>query len=112
MAVTLTTSAQQRVQNYLERRGHGVGLRLGVKDSGCSGWAYTVDYADESMPDDLHFQSGEVLVLVDPVSLPYVDGTEIDFVQEGLNSSFKFNNPNVTDECGCGTSFAVTPEND
>lgn len=107
MAVTLTSSAQQRVQNYLARRGHGIGLRLGVKDSGCSGWAYAVDYADEQLPQDQTFVSGDVMVLVDKGSLPFVDGTEIDFVQEGLNSAFKFNNPNVTDECGCGTSFAV-----
>lgn len=107
MAVTLTPAAQQRVSQYLAKRGHGVGLRLGVKTSGCSGWAYAVDYADAQREDDNVYTSGDVQVLVDQDSLPYVDGTEIDFVQEGLNSSFKFNNPNVEDECGCGSSFAV-----
>lgn len=107
MAVSLTHAAQQRVENYLSKRGHGAGLRLGVKHSGCSGWAYVVDYADEQAPNDAVFHSGAVVVFVDADSLPYVDGTEIDFVQEGLNQAFKFNNPNVTDECGCGTSFAV-----
>lgn len=108
MAVTLTTAAQKRVSQYLAKRGHGIGLRLGVKKSGCSGWAYLVDYAETQNEDDSVFASGDVKVLVNAESLPFVDGTEIDFVQEGLNSNFKFNNPNVEDQCGCGTSFAVT----
>jgi iron-sulfur cluster assembly protein len=99
MAITLTERAANHVQNFLAKRGKGVGLRLGVKTTGCSGLAYKLEYADASNP--------EVKVVVDPKSLPYIDGTELDFEREGLNEGFKFKNPNVKDECGCGESFTV-----
>ena len=107
MAITLTEKAAQHVQKYLVRRGKGVGLRLGVRTTGCSGLAYKLEYADEVKPEDHKFESNGVTVLVDPKSLPYLDGTELDFAREGLNEGFKFNNPNVKDECGCGESFNV-----
>ncbi|HOA95273.1 MAG TPA: iron-sulfur cluster assembly protein IscA [Quisquiliibacterium sp.] len=107
MGVTLTESAARHVARYLERRGKGVGLRLGVKTTGCSGMAYKLEYADEVQPDDLQFESHGVRVIIDPKSLPYIEGTELDFVREGLNEGFKFNNPNVKSECGCGESFNV-----
>ncbi|NND60175.1 MAG: iron-sulfur cluster assembly accessory protein [Gammaproteobacteria bacterium] len=105
--ITLTESAATRVHNYLERRGHGLGLRVGVRKTGCSGYAYTIDYADEVGPDDLEFSSNGVKVIVDPDSLPLIEGTEVDFIKEGLNESFRFRNPNVRGECGCGESFNV-----
>ena len=107
MGVTLTESAARHVARYLERRGKGVGLRLGVKTTGCSGMAFKLEYADEVQPDDLQFESHGVRVIIDPKSLPYIEGTELDFVREGLNEGFKFNNPNVKSECGCGESFNV-----
>ena len=107
MGVTLTESAARHVARYLERRGKGVGLRLGVKTTGCSGMAYKLEYADEVQPDDLQFESHGVRVIIDPKSLQYIEGTELDFVREGLNEGFKFNNPNVKSECGCGESFNV-----
>ena len=107
MAVTLTSSAASRVEKYLENRGKGVGLRLGVKTTGCSGMAYTLEFVDEMHPEDRIFESHGVKILVDPKSLVYIDGTELDFAKEGLNEGFKFNNPNVKDECGCGESFTV-----
>ncbi len=107
MAVTLTESAARHVSRYLERRGKGVGLRLGVKTTGCSGLAYKLEYADDVQPEDHAFESHGVKVLVDPRSLAYIDGTELDFVREGLNEGFRFNNPNVRSECGCGESFKV-----
>ena len=107
MAVTLTEKAATRVQNFLARRGKGVALRLGVRTTGCSGMAYKLEYADAVNPDDLLFESHGVKVVVDPKSLPYLDGTELDFAREGLNEGFKFNNPNVKDACGCGESFNV-----
>jgi iron-sulfur cluster assembly protein len=107
MAISLTESAAERVRNRLASRGRGLGLRLGVKASGCSGFSYIVDYADEVRPDDLVFESGGVKVFVDPQSLPSIDGTQIDFVRQGLNESFHFANPNVRAECGCGESFTV-----
>lgn len=106
MSVTLTESAAKRVQTFLAKRG-GVGLRVAVKTSGCSGMAYALEFADAADKDDLHFESHGVTVLIDPKSLPYINGTELDFVREGLNEGFKFNNPNVKNECGCGESFAV-----
>lgn len=107
MAITLTEKAAQHVLNSLVKRGKGVGLRVGVHNSGCSGLAYKLEYADEMAEGDLQFVSNGVTILVDPNSLPYLNGTELDYVREGLNESFKFNNPNVKSECGCGESFGV-----
>lgn len=107
MAITLTENAAKHVQNFLSRRGKGVGLRLGVRTSGCSGMAYKLEFADEASDDEVKFESGGVTLLVDPHSLPYLDGMELDYTREGLNEGFKFNNPNVKDMCGCGESFKV-----
>jgi iron-sulfur cluster assembly protein len=107
MAVTLTEAAARHVTRYIARRGKGVGVRLGVRTTGCSGLAYKLEYADQAMPEDLRFESHGVAVFVDPKSLAYLDGTELDFVREGLNEGFRFNNPNVKAECGCGESFQV-----
>lgn len=107
MAITLTERAARHVSNFIAKRGKGVGLRLGVRTSGCSGLAYKMEFADEVNADDLRFESHGVTVLIDPKSLQYLDGTELDFVREGLNEGFKFNNPNVKDACGCGESFNV-----
>jgi iron-sulfur cluster assembly protein len=107
MTVSLTQSAAERVRSFLESRGRGVGLRLGVKKTGCSGFAYVVNYADEVGVADVVFEDRGVRVIVDAESLRYVDGTEIDFVRQGLNEAFKFRNPNVRGECGCGESFNV-----
>jgi len=107
MTVSLTESAADRVRSFLESRGRGVGLRLGVKKTGCSGFAYVVNYADEVGAADVVFEDRGVRVIVDADSLRYVDGTEIDFVRQGLNEAFKFRNPNVRGECGCGESFNV-----
>jgi iron-sulfur cluster assembly protein len=107
MAVTLTERAATHVAGFIARRGKGVGLRLGVRTTGCSGLAYKLEYADAVNPEDLTFESHGVQVVIDPKSLPYLDGTELDFAREGLNEGFKFNNPNVKDECGCGESFNV-----
>lgn len=107
MGVTLSEKAATHVSNYIAKRGSGVGLRLGVRTSGCSGMAYKLEFADDITPEDLIFESHGVKLLIDPKSLPYLEGTELDFVREGLNEGFKFNNPNVKDECGCGESFNV-----
>ena len=107
MAITLTEKAAQHVSRYLTRRGKGVGLRLGVKPTGCAGLAYKLEYADDVAGEDTVFESHGVKVIVDPKSLPYIDGTELDFAREGLNEGFRFNNPNVKDECGCGESFRI-----
>ena len=107
MAVTLTDRAAEHVQRYIAKRGKGVGLRLGVRTTGCSGLAYKLEFADEIKPEDTSFESNGVRVLIDPKSLAYLDGTELDFVREGLNEGFKFNNPNEKDRCGCGESFNV-----
>jgi iron-sulfur cluster assembly protein len=107
MAVTLTDRAAEHVQRYIDKRGRGVGLRLGVKTTGCSGLAYKLEFADDILPEDTQFESHGVRVLIDPKSLAYLDGTELDFVREGLNDGFKFNNPNEKDRCGCGESFNV-----
>jgi len=107
MAVTLTEAAARHVTRYLGKRGKGVGVRLGVKTTGCSGLAYKLEYADEVKPEDTQFESHGVRIIVDPKSLPYLEGTELDFAREGLNEGFKFNNPNVRDSCGCGESFNV-----
>ena len=107
MAITLTETAANRVEKFLANRGKGLGLRLGVKTSGCSGMAYTLEFVDELGTEDIVFGSRGVKVIIDPKSLVYLDGTELDFTKEGLNEGFKFNNPNVKDECGCGESFTV-----
>ncbi|WP_424191654.1 iron-sulfur cluster assembly protein IscA [Ampullimonas aquatilis] len=107
MAISLTEKAAQHVSRYMVKRGKGIGLRLGVRTTGCSGLAYKLEYADESQPDDEIFESHGIKVLVDPKSLAYLDGTELDYAREGLNEGFKFNNPNVKDECGCGESFRI-----
>jgi iron-sulfur cluster assembly protein len=107
MAITLTEKAAKHITRYIERRGKGVGLRLGVRTTGCSGLAYQLEYVDEALPEDTLFESLGVKVYVDPKSLAYLDGTELDYVREGLNEGFKFQNPNVKDECGCGESFRV-----
>jgi iron-sulfur cluster assembly protein len=107
MSVTLSETAAQHVANFIAKRGKGVGLRLGVKTSGCSGMAYKLEFADAANDEDIIFESHGVKVLVDPKSLPYIDGTELDYTKEGLNEGFKFNNPNVKDACGCGESFNV-----
>ncbi len=107
MAITLTESAASHVSRFIARRGKGVGLRLGVKTTGCSGMAYKLEFADAADAEDIVFESRGLKVLVDPKSLPYIDGTELDYAKEGLNEGFKFNNPNVKDQCGCGESFNV-----
>ncbi|HKR35037.1 MAG TPA: iron-sulfur cluster assembly protein IscA [Steroidobacteraceae bacterium] len=107
MSISLTSSAADRVRSFLGRRGHGVGLRLSVKKTGCSGFAYVVNYADEIGADDVVFEEQGVKVIVDRASLDYIDGTEVDFVKQGLNEAFRFRNPNVKGECGCGESFTV-----
>jgi len=107
MSVTLTEAAARHVSRYLDRRGKGVGVRLGVKTTGCSGLAYKLEYVDEAAPEDVVFENHGVKVLIDPKSLAYIDGTELDFVREGLSEGFKFNNPNERDRCGCGESFRV-----
>ena len=105
--ITLSESAAKHVSNFLAKRGKGIGVRLGVKTSGCSGMAYKLEFADAAEADDVVFDSHGLKVLVDPKSLPYLDGTELDYTKEGLNEGFKFNNPNVKDQCGCGESFNV-----
>jgi iron-sulfur cluster assembly protein len=103
----MTERAAQHVTNFLARRGKGLGLRLGVKTTGCSGMAYKLEYADAANPEDRSFESHGVKIFIDPKSLAYLDGTELDFVREGLNEGFKFNNPKERDRCGCGESFRV-----
>jgi len=107
MAVTLTRQAADHVSRYLQKRGKGVGLRLGVRTTGCSGMAYKLEYVDEPEPVDQVFESFGVKVYVDPKSLAYIDGTELDYAREGLNEGFKFSNPNEKATCGCGESFTV-----
>jgi iron-sulfur cluster assembly protein len=107
MSITLTESAARHVSKYISQRGKGVGVRLGVKTTGCSGLAYKLEYADAIAPEDQVFECHGVKVLVDPQSLSYLDGTELDFVREGLQQGFKFSNPNERDRCGCGESFRV-----
>ncbi|NIR61604.1 MAG: iron-sulfur cluster assembly protein IscA [Gammaproteobacteria bacterium] len=106
MSITLTDTAAEQIKRNLARRGAGLGLRVGVRRSGCSGWMYVIDYADEVRPEDSVFEDRGVKVVVDGRSLAYLDGTELDYVREGLNEQFKFRNPNVKDACGCGESIA------
>ena len=107
MAITLTEKAANHVKNFLAKRGKGVGLRLAVRTTGCSGMAYVLEFVDEPGAGEQEFESHGVRVFVDSKSLAYIDGTELDYAREGLNEGFKFNNPNVKDTCGCGESFNV-----
>lgn len=107
MAITLTPPAAERVRTYLKARGSGVGLRVGVKKTGCNGFSYVINYADAVDQEDVVFEDRGVQVVVDRESLKLIDGTEVDFVKEGLNEAFSFRNPNVAGECGCGESFSV-----
>ncbi|HFE37881.1 MAG TPA: iron-sulfur cluster assembly protein IscA [Gammaproteobacteria bacterium] len=107
MAITLTKAAADRVKLFLDKRGKGVGLRLGVKTSGCSGMSYVLEFVDQIESADEVYEQFDVKIIVDKKSLLYIDGTELDYTKEGLNEGFKFNNPNVTGECGCGESFNV-----
>lgn len=107
MAITMTDAAADRVRHFLSNRGKGIGLRVGVKTTGCSGLAYVLEFVDELNPDDEVFDQQGIKLIVDGKSLVYIDGTELDFTREGLNEGFKFNNPNVNGECGCGESFTV-----
>lgn len=105
--ITLTQNAARHIQNFLAKRGKGEGIRLGVKTSGCSGMAYTLEFVDDIQAEDMVFEGHGVKVFVDPKSHVYLDGTELDYTKEGLQEGFKFQNPNVKDECGCGESFHV-----
>jgi iron-sulfur cluster assembly protein len=107
MAISLTAAAADHVTRFLANRGKGLGIRLGVRTSGCSGMAYVIEFADTMEPDDRVFEDHGVKVIVDPKSLLYLDGTELDFGREGLNEGFRFNNPNAKHACGCGESFNV-----
>jgi iron-sulfur cluster assembly protein len=107
MAITLTTAAANRVKAFLHKRGSGIGLRLSVKTTGCSGFAYVTEFIDSATANDIEFVSNEVHVFVAKDKLQYLDGTEIDFIKDGLQENFKYNNPQVKAECGCGESFSV-----
>lgn len=107
MAISMTAAAADRVRNFLHNRGKGIGLRVGVKTTGCSGLAYVLEFVDTLNEDDQVFEHDELKLVVDGKSLVYIDGTQLDFVKEGLNEGFQFNNPNVDGECGCGESFTV-----
>ncbi|OLO07369.1 iron-sulfur cluster assembly protein IscA [Salinicola sp. MH3R3-1] len=105
--ITISESAATQIRHVLEERGSGLGLRVAIKPSGCSGYSYVLDIADDLRAEDVEFEERGVKVLVDREALNVLDGTEVDYVSEGLNRFFRFNNPNVTDECGCGESFNV-----
>ena len=107
MSISLTETAADRVKSYLEKRGKGVGVRLGVKTTGCSGMAYTIEFVDQIASEDHVFEDKGVKVIVNPKSIVYLRGTELDFAKEGLSEGFKFKNPNEKDRCGCGESFSV-----
>ena len=107
MAISLTNSAAERVRNYLAARGSGFGLRLGITETGCSGYSYVINYADDVSATDIVFEDKGVKIVVDPEALKLIDGTEVDFTKNGLNEAFSFRNPNVTGECGCGESFNI-----
>ena len=112
MAITLTEKAAKQIQSQLAKNGSGVGLRLGVKKVGCNGFAYTFDYAAETLAGDQVFESHNITLVVDAVSLPFIDGSHLDFVTEGFNKSFKFDNPKAEGECGCGESFNLKKTNE
>ncbi|MDK4576494.1 iron-sulfur cluster assembly protein IscA [Kingella kingae] len=105
--ITVTSNAATHIRNYLTKRGKGEGIRIGVKTSGCSGMAYTLEFVDEVQPEDTVFEQDGVKVFIDPKSLVYLDGTQVDYQKEGLQEGFKFENPNVKESCGCGESFHV-----
>lgn len=105
--ITITANAANRVQKFIENRGKGIGLRLGVKTTGCSGLAYKLEFVDAKSDEDIEFESNGVHIFIDPKSLQYLDGTEVDYTKEGLQEGFKFTNPNIKGECGCGESFTV-----
>lgn len=107
MGIKVSDAAAQRAQSFLVNRGKGLGLRLGVKTTGCSGLAYVLEFVDDLNPDDTVFEDNGVKIIIDGKSLVYLDGTELDFAKEGLNEGFQFNNPNADGECGCGESFNV-----
>jgi iron-sulfur cluster assembly protein len=107
MAISMTETAARRVRDYLARNAGAVGLRLGVRRTGCSGWAYTVDFAETVGAGDVVMETAGVKLVVSAESLPMLDGAEIDYVREGLNEKFAFRNPNATSQCGCGESFSV-----
>lgn len=107
MGITLTERAAERVKKHLDQRGKGVGIRLGVRTTGCSGLAYVLEFVDQMDSHDQVFEDHGVKVIVDAKSLTFLDGTQVDFAREGLNEGFKFNNPNVKNSCGCGESFTV-----
>ena len=107
MADTVTEAAGRHISRNLHSRGKGEGISVAVRTSGCSGMAYVLEFVDEIAPEDSVFEGAGVKVIIDPKSLAYLDGTELDFVKEGLNEGFKFNNPNASAECGCGESFTV-----
>jgi len=107
MSISMSEAASERVSAFLSNRGHGFGVRLGVRTTGCSGMAYVVEFVDEVQSDDTTFVSNDINIVIDKKSLTYLDGTQLDYTREGLNEGFKFVNPNVKDECGCGESFTV-----
>lgn len=107
MAISLTESAAQRVSSYIEQRGEGIGLRVGVQSTGCSGYSYVINFADEIDADDVVFEDRGIKIVVDNEALKLIDGTEVDFVKNGLNEAFSFKNPNISGECGCGESFNI-----
>jgi iron-sulfur cluster assembly protein len=107
MSISMSQAAADHVNHYLAKRGHGLGVRLGVRTTGCSGMAYVLEFVDELTAEDTLFISRGVKVMIDPKSIVYLDGTELDYVKEGLNEGFQFKNPNAKNECGCGESFNV-----
>ena len=107
MAISLTDAAADRVRSYIEKRENSLGLRLGVTPTGCSGYSYVINFAEEIGADDVIFENKGVKVVIDPEALALIDGTEVDFVKNGLNEAFSFRNPNIKGECGCGESFNV-----
>jgi iron-sulfur cluster assembly protein len=107
MAINMTSAAQKHVRKHLEHRASGLGVRLGVRTTGCSGLSYVLEFVDATEAGDEIFEFDDIKLVIDPKSLLYLDGTELDYVKEGLNEGFEFKNPNVKDECGCGESFHV-----